>query len=330
MIGRALKWLMWTAVWLVAIGCAAWAFGALAFDFPNASLRRPVSLAFAAGVIGALLFLRGRWRKLAVIGSAFAVVLAWWLTLKPSNNRNWQPDVAQTAWAEINGDVVTLHNVRNCEYRTETDYTPQWETRQVRLSQITGIDFAINYWGSPWMAHPIVSFQFADSPPVCFSIETRKEVGESYSAIGGIYRQYELIYIVADERDVVRVRTNYRHSEDVYLYRSTVDPDHARVRFLDYITALNQLHEKPRWYNALTTNCTTSIRSQHAVTARAPWDWRILVNGKMDEMMYERQALVTGALPFAELKQRALINTRAQAADHDPNFSRIIREELPK
>lgn len=330
MIGRALRWLMWAAVWLVAMGCGAWAFGALAFDFPDASLRRPVSLVFAVALICVLIFLRGRRRKLFGVLAAFGIVLAWWLTLKPSNDRNWQPDVAQTAWAEIDGDVITLHNVRNCEYRTETDYTPQWETRQVRLSQITGIDFAINYWGSPWMAHPIVSFQFADVPPVCFSIETRKEVGESYSAIGGIYRQYELIYIVADERDVVRVRTNYRHGEDVYLYRSAVPPDHARVRFLDYITALNRLRDKPRWYNALTTNCTTSIRSQHAVAGRAPWDWRILLNGKMDEMMYERRVLVTGGLPFADLKQRSRINDRAQAADRDRNFSSIIREGLPK
>ena len=129
--------------------------------------------------------------------------------------------MAQEPWAEINGDEVTLHNVRNCDYRTETDYTPRWETRTVRLSQLTGIDLAINYWGSPWMAHPIASFQFADAPPLCFSIETRKEIGESYSAIGGLYRQFELIYIVADERDVIRVRTNFRHGEDVYLYRTT-------------------------------------------------------------------------------------------------------------
>jgi hypothetical protein len=134
-------------------------------------------------------------------------VLAWWLTLKPSNDGNWQPDVAQLAWADIEGDQFTFHNVRNCDYRTDTDYTPHWETRTVRLSQITGIDLAIDYWGSPWIAHPIVSFQFADTPPLCFSIETRKTVGQSYSAIGGLYRQYTLIYLVADERDVIRLRT---------------------------------------------------------------------------------------------------------------------------
>jgi Domain of unknown function (DUF4105) len=330
MILRALRGLAWTLIWLVAVGCAAWATGALVFDSPVAPLRLPIGLLFGLAMLGAVVFLKGEWRKLVAVGAGFGLVLAWWLTLRPSNNRNWQPDVAQTAWAEIDGDVVTLHNVRNCEYRTETDYTPHWETRKVRLSQIIGIDIAVNYWGSPWMAHPIISFQFADAPPVCFSIETRKEIGESYSAIGGIYRQYELIYVVADERDVIRVRTNYRHGEDVYLYRATVTPDHARVRFLDYLTALNQLRDHPRWYNAVTTNCTTSIRSQHAVASRAPWDWRILVNGKGDEMMFERKAIATAGLPFADLKQRSLINSTAQAADHDRDFSRRIREALPK
>ena len=118
------------------------------------------------------------------------------------------------------------------------------------------------FWGSPWIAHPIVSFQFADAPPLCFSIEIRKKLGQTYSTIGGLYRQYELIYIVADERDVIRLRTNYR-KEDVYLYRTTISPAHARERFLEYIHSLNALRNKPRWYNAITTNCTTSIRTQH-------------------------------------------------------------------
>ena len=186
---------------------------------------------------------------------------SWWRTLKPANEADWQPDVAQLAWAEINGDEVTLHNVRNCDYRTNTDYTPRWEMRTVRLSQITGIDLAIDYWGSPWIAHPIASFQFADAPPVCFSIETRVKKGQAYSALGGLYRRFELIYIVADERDVIRLRTNYR-MEDIYLYRTTFTPAEARERFLEYLRSLNGLREHPRWYNEITTNCTTSIRAQ--------------------------------------------------------------------
>lgn len=310
-------------LWLLALGCATWASGALYYDFPFA---RPIAAwGFVAVLLIAVIAIRGVYKKLAALLVGFALVLAWWLTLKPRNDRPWQPDVAQTAWAEINGDVVTIHNVRNCDYRTETDYTPRWETRTVHLSKLKGIDMAITYWGSPWMAHPIVSFQFEDALPVAFSIETRKEVGENYSAIGGLYRQYELIYIAADERDVIGVRTNYRQGEDSYLYRLMLTPDQVRDRFMEYLNAINSLHTEPRWYNALTTNCTTSIRTQHPEAKRAKWDWRMLVNGKGDEMLYERKGLAGSELPFAELKKRNHINARAKAADKADNFSQQIR-----
>jgi len=326
MIWHALRSFAWTLAWLIALGCAAWAFGALHYDSPVA--KTVVAWVFAAAIVTAILFLRGAAKKLGAVFVAFGLVLIWWLTLKPSNDGNWQPDVAQLAWADINGDEFTFHNVRNCDYRTDTDYTPHWETRTVRLSQITGIDLAIDYWGSPWIAHPIISFQFADTPPLCFSIETRKTVGQSYSTIGGLYRQYTLIYLVADERDVIRLRTNYRN-EDIYLYHTTVSLDRARERFLEYVRSLNALRTQPRWYNAITTNCTTSIRSQHPSKERIPWDWRILLNGKADELLYEHGALVTGGLPFAELKQRSLIDARAKRADASPDFSQLIRVGLP-
>jgi hypothetical protein len=305
----------------------AWSFGALHYDFPV--LKNAVAWIYLLGVIAALFVLRGAWKRLALVSGSFLLVLVWWFSQAPRNDRNWQPDVAQEAWAEIKGDEITLHNVRNCDYRTATDYTPQWETRTVRLSQITGVDLFINYWGSPYMAHPIASFQFADTPPLCFSIETRKEVGEKYSAIGGIYRQYELIYTAADERDVVRLRTNYRKDEEAYLYHTRVTPERARQRFMEYVNTINSLHEKPRWYNAITTNCTTAIRTQHPPGECLPWDWRMLVNGKGDEMLYERNAIVTDGLPFEELKKKALINTAAKAADKSVEFSRLIREDRP-
>jgi Domain of unknown function (DUF4105) len=319
--------LAWTIGWLVALGCAVWAFAAIYYDFPRFNVG--AAWAFAFAILAAIIFMRGMRRKLCATFFGFGLVLACWLTLKPSNSRMWQPDVARESWAVVNGDSVTLHNVRNCDYRTEADYTPHWATRTVRLSQLTGIDLAINYWGSPWMAHPIASFQFADGPALCFSIEVRKEIGESYSAIGGFFRQFELIYIVAEERDVIRVRTNFRRGEDVYLYRTTVTPEQTRERFMDYINALNELHAQPRWYNAATTNCTTSIRTQRAAARRPPWDWRILFNGKGDELMFERGVLATGGLSFAELKTRSLINVAAKRADGAPDFSRLIRIGLP-
>ncbi len=329
MIPRIASGIVWSLAWLIAAGFSAWATGAVFYDLPWPVLRRGAAGFMVLTFAAALIFLRGKWRKLAALHVLCGLVLAWWLTLQPSNHLAWQADVARTAHAEIAGDVVTLHNVRNCDYRTETDYIARWETRTVRLSQLTGIDMAINYWGSPWMAHPIVSFQFADTPPVCFSIETRKEAGESYSAIGGIYRQYELIYVVAEERDAIRVRTNFRKGEEVYLYHLNITPEKARTRFMDYLAALNELHVRPRWYNAVTTNCTTSIRTQHDAAHRAAWDWRILVNGKGDELMFERGNIVTAGLPFEDLKKRALINPAANAANDAPDFSRRIRDGRP-
>lgn len=310
-----------TLLCLVILIAFAWAFGALWYDGPGKAFAVLNALAVPAFFV----FLKPRRVKLGIFAAWFGLVLGWWLTLSPTNEADWQPDVAKLAWAEIEGDVVTLHNVRNFDYRSASDYTPRWETRTVRLSQMTGLDIAINYWGSPWMAHPILSFRFADAPPVSFSIETRKKKGQSYSAIGGLYRQYSLIFIAADERDVLRVRTNHRQGEDVYLYRSTLSPDQSRVRFQQYLSSLNDLREKPRWYNAITTNCTTAIRHQHPSSKRAPWNWRMLLNGKMDELLYDLKIIETGGLPFADLKKRAHINSAAQAAGNDPDFSKLIR-----
>ncbi len=325
---RVIRWVGELLVLLTAMIAIAWAFGAVWFDAPFGNANKFIAGLLALASVAALVFVRPFWSKVGVIALLFGGVLAWWLTLSPTNDSDWQPDVAQKAWADIQGDEVTFHNVRNCDYRTETDYTPRWETRTVRISQITGIDLAIDYWGSPWIAHPIVSFQFTGAPPLCFSIETRRKVGQTYSAIEGLYRQFELIYIVADERDVIRVRTNYR-DEDIYLYHTTISPARARERFLEYIHSLNALRNKPRWYNAITTNCTTSIRDQHPPNERVPWDWRILLNGKGDELMYERHFIVTSGLPFAELKARSLIDTRAIAANDSPDFSKLIRVGLP-
>ena len=325
---RVIRWVGELLVLFTAIIAIAWAFGAVWFDAPFGNANKFIAGLLALASVAALVFVRPFWRKVGVSVLLFGGVLAWWMTLSPTNDSDWQPDVAQKAWADIQGDEVTFHNVRNCDYRTETEYTPHWETRTVGISQITGIDLAIDYWGSPWIAHPIVSFQFTGAPPLCFSIETRRKVGQTYSAIEGLYRQFELIYIVADERDVIRVRTNYR-DEDIYLYHTTISPARARERFLEYIRSLNALRNKPRWYNAITTNCTTSIRTQHPPKERIPWDWRILLNGKGDELMYERHFIVTDGLPFAELKSRSLIDTRARAANDSPDFSQLIRVGLP-
>lgn len=327
---RCLQWLGLGLVWLVVLGLVGWAAAALAIDLPVPVLRLPVAIAFGAVVLAVIIFVRGMGRKLMACLVGFAAVLAWWLTISPSNDRAWQQDVTQTPWAEIDGDRITIHNVRNFDYRAEFDYTPRWEERSYDLSQIRGADIFLTYWGSPWIAHPIVSFQFGDGDHIAFSIETRKEVGEEYSAFKGFFRQYELVYIVADERDVIRLRTNYRAGEEVYLYRTAATPEAARSIFLDYLRSANELHETPVFYNALTSNCTTNIRIHTKVAAGnrfAPWDWRLLLNGKSDEFAYEYGRFISGDLPFPALKQQAHINQAGREADQAADFSARIRQD---
>ena len=311
---------------LLVLLLTGWAVAALYFDLlpeSSSSLRNVAAPGYGIAVIGTLLAFRGRGKGIAICVAGFVLVLAWWLTLKPSNDRTWQPDVAQTAWVEIDGDHVTIHNVRNCDYRTEGDYTPHWETRSFDLSQIRGMDIFFTYWGSPWIAHPIVSFQFGDHDYIAMSIETRKEVGEEYSAVRGFFRYYELIYTVSDERDVVRLRTNYRKGEQTYVFHTRATAEHARVTFLNYLKKINRIRNRPEWYNALTNNCTTNIA---ALAGEPQWDWRVLLNGRADQMLYERGDLATGNLPFAQLKEQAHINAAARAAGDAPDFSRRIRE----
>jgi hypothetical protein len=254
--------------------------------------------------------------------------MGWWLAIPPSNDRPWYPDVARLPYGTVNGHLLTLHNVRDFDYRSETDYRQHWETRTYDLNKLQGVDLFLSYWGSPAIAHTIASWEFADQPPLAISIEARKAEGQSYSAVRGFFRQYMLYYVVADERDVIRLRTNYR-GEEVYLYRIRMPLDHARALLLQYVADINRLAEHPRWYNALTQSCTTTIRYhlKHIGPTR-PWNWRILVNGYLDELMYQRDAIDT-SLPFPELRARSDITAKAKAADNSPDFSQRIREGLP-
>ena len=325
----ALRIVLWTGAavtWLLLLVWTLWAFGALWFDFPQESLRPWVAAVYAVLPVVVVLIVKPRWRAKLAVAMANLLVMLWWLSLQPRQYRDWKAEVAVTPYAEIDGDVVTLHNVRNFDYRTETDFTPRYETRRLDLKNLRGVDLFLNYWGSPYMAHPILSYDFGGDGRVCFSIETRPEKGEVYSALGGLYRMFELHYVVADERDVVRPRSNFRKDEDVYLYR--IKASRVRESFLEYVRAVNELHENPRWYNAVTNNCTTAIRQQRAASDRAPWDWRMLANGLGDELLYENGA-IDRSLPFAELKRISHINPRAHDAGDATDFSERIRVGLP-
>lgn len=320
--GRVLAWVVLSPV-------VAWSAAAIWIDGPP---QRWLAGLLAGGLalvsIGALAFLRPVRRAPIVVLVAFLAVLGWWLNIPASNEGDWQPDVAQLASASIDGNIVTLRNVRNFDWRSETDYSPRWETRRYDLSQLRGADMFLSYWGPRVIAHTIMSWEFADGRHLAISIETRKKKGQSYSALLGFFRQYEIYYVVADERDVIGVRALYR-GEDLFLYRMKVPPAQARAVLLDYLKEVNRLDARAEWYNALVHNCTTTIR-HHALDAGAgrPFDWRILANGYIDELGYERGQIDT-RLPFPELRRRSDITAKARAAYAGGGFSRRIRAGLP-
>ena len=244
----------------ILLGMLIWGTLAIFYsNLPSASLRTALSWAFALGSIAVLLFLRPRRRAVVVFLTVFAGVLLWWLSIPPSQNRDWQADVTALSSAEFDGDRVTIRNIRNIDYRSETDYTVRYYDKTFDLSKLRTADLFISFWDSPYIAHTIMSFGFGGNDYVAISIETRKSKDEEYSAIKGFFKQYELIYIVSDERDVVRLRTNLPRRK-----RLSVSPQRqARAGpyvFLDYFTYINHLKEQPEWYNALTHNCTTAIR----------------------------------------------------------------------
>jgi hypothetical protein len=320
---------MWVLAFVTLCLVTVWAAAAIFFDFPVTNLSLPGTIIYLISVVAVLIFLRFSWASLGICFALFAGVACWWCSIQATGKRDWQPEVTEAAWTERDGDKITIHNLRNFDYEPGQLATPRWETKVVDLSQLRGMDLSINFWGSTLICHPIVSFQFGPTDHVAISVETRMAEGQTYSTIRGFFKQFELIYIVADERDVIRVRTNYRH-EQLYLYRTSIKPDRARRIFLNYLQSVNAIHLQPQFYNALTDNCTTNVRMHTAATTAnpAPWDWRMLLNGTVDELVYENGGFASH-LPFTELKQISLIDAKAQAADQATDFSERIRIGLP-
>jgi len=328
-MARALGGLLRVAAATLTVLLALWGAAAIWIDGPaSRSLAGLVVAAFLAPVAVVLARVRPLFHACLWALAPCAAVLCWWLSIRPSNDRDWQPDVARTPTAERLGSVVTVRGVRDFDYRRETDFTERWQERRYDLDRVVGLDLFVSYWGPTLYAHTILSWDFEDSPPLAASIETRKEKGESYSAVLGFFRQFELVYVLADERDVVRLRTSYR-GEQVFLYRLTTSRAGARALLEQYLEEANALAREPAWYNAFTENCTTAIwRNVRALSPDNPFDWRLLANGHLDRMLYERGRVDT-SLPFAELRQRSDITDRAKACGSRDDFSRCIREGLP-
>jgi Domain of unknown function (DUF4105) len=328
---RSFKVLVRLLLTLALLLATLWGTSALWARLPFADMGRG---ALAAGfAIGMLLAIAQLWRgKLAAAAGVTAALwlplLGWWATILPSNNRDWQPDVAHVAAASIDGDVLTVRNVRNFNWRSDDDFDERWETRQYHLSQLQGADLFLSYWAGESIAHAIVSFNFADSDPLAFSIEIRKEKGEAYSATAGFFKTYELAIIAADERDVVKVRSTVR-GEDVRIFRLDMQRATALGLLNEYVVLANDVSAQPRWYNTLTANCTTMIFGMaRRLDPRTRLDWRILLPGQLPSYLRDRE-FVSRDVPLADLIAAARIGPRAAAPLPDPGFSARIRQGVP-
>ncbi len=317
---------------ILLAGMTAWGVLALTYFEPLSHALRPL-LAGLFGIAGlatlaALCRPQWRWRAVGSFLVLFVVLLGSWFQIAPTNDGQWRPEVAVLPYATIEGNLITVHNIRNFDYRTETDFTPAYYDATFDASKLDSVDLFAIYWMGPSVAHGIISFGFADGQHLAVSIEARSPHGAGYSTVSGFFRQYEVHYVVADERDVIRLRTNYRKNpvEDTYLFHLVSDPADMRRTFLNYIDKINSLKEHPEFYNSLTDNCITGIwQNARGNQHRPGFSWKLLMSGYAPEYLYEKGRLDT-SVPFEQLRQRAHINERAHAADKAADFSRRIRE----
>jgi hypothetical protein len=307
----------------------AWGALALAIAGPRPdALAKGLAAAWVLGMAASALFVRPWWAAVAGCAVLSVLLLGWWGTVRPSNDRDWQEDVSRAPWTERDGDLLTIHEVRNFHYRTTEDWDARWEDRTYDLSKIVGLDLLLSYWGPKAIAHAIMIWEFSDGRFLPISIEIRKEKGEEYSAVAGLFRKYEIIYVPADERDLVLLRTNHRR-ENVFVYRLATSPRNARRLLELYADDMNRLHANAEFYNALTTNCTTQVfRNFRALAIPIPADWRFLANGYLDQLLWELGAISREA-PFEQIRARSSIDERALAAGDVPEYSARIREGLP-
>lgn len=308
---------------LLALG-TAWAATATTIH-----LAAPVLwLAYAGLAIAALAALAARLcsrgRSWAVLAVAALAVAGWYQTIQPSQSRNWAAEVAHGVSYTRAGDIITLHNVRNFLWTSDTEAVPAWEDRSYDLTKLASVDMLTSVWDSPNIAHLIVSFGFTDSKHVAFSVEIRKEAHESFSTIGGFFRQFELALIAADEADVIRLRTNLRR-EDVHLFPVKLNAEQRQILLLAYLDLGNKLATEPQFYNTVTANCTSVVyRLVQVIKPDMPLDRRLLLSGQLPEYIDELGGL-PGDLPMDQRRQLAAITARAQGIGPNQDYSALIR-----
>lgn len=333
---RLFSFLLRLVLSLVALGVAAWGTGALVWRLPaSPAAAWGVAAIFAGVLLFAIVDLwRGRWPGPALAFLAIAALKLWWGAILPAHERDWIPELARLPKATIEGERLTIDNLRDFRWQSETSADERWISRSFELTKLEAADLALSYWSGEDVAHLIVSFVFREGPPLAFSIEVRREKSEEWSSIAGFFKQYELAYVAADERDIIGLRTHHR-GEDVRLYRLRATPQQTRDVLLAYVADINRLAATPRWYDTLTTNCTTlAYRLARGFSSswkvELPFDPRLLLTGRLPGYLRDVGAL-RADLPLEELVGRSRITARAKALPlDDPTFSARLREGLPE
>lgn len=312
---RFIRFLFYSLCLLVLALATLWMALGLWHHFPGDDQSRTFAIGGIAlvGLIASLSVFTRRWKLgVGLLGLVLAGFTFWWGSLEPPTDLKFAPDVARQVTGEIDGDVLTLENVRNFEWTGPYEATPNWTTRRYDLTQLETVDMFLSYWGGPLMAHFIVSFGFADGEQLAWSVEVRREVDGGFSPIADLFKTNTLAIIAADERDVVGVRSNYRN-EDVQLFRLRADKATARALLTQYVSDANALARQPEFYNSLTTNCTTVVaRMMQTIGNSLPLDWRLLANGYLPNYAYDHQALDTRH-SLQDLRALGRIDRRAKA-----------------
>ena len=324
---RMAEWIAPALMVLTAGVVTVWMAGAIFYDVGRGTgWGRLLAAGWVAGVATLFAVWHPVWQPFVLLVGLAAVFLGWWLRLKPSHDRDWEPSVAVLPRAVRDGDAVTVENVRNFEYRSLDDFTPRYEARTYHLANLKGADIIFFNWGVALMSHPVLVFDFGPDGRVCMSIEVRFRRGQPFSIARSLYRQQELIFLAADERDVILRRTKHGRPQEAHLYRFHATPDELRTAFLDYVRAINGIYETPRWYHGLTANCTTSF--YRLPNSRYRLDWRVLANGRLDRALYEDGRL-DRTLTFQELRRFAYLTDVANGAP-EAGCGDHIRRELER
>jgi hypothetical protein len=316
---------------LIIIFPAIWGGFALWYQIPGGQFLKGLCVvlwgAFSVAMVTAL------WQGRFAVGAiAFIValvgLLVWWTRLTPTNDHEWADDVARNTTGAVDGSRVELHNVRNFDWRSQTDYTQRWETRTYYLDHVRTVDMIMSYWKGPAIAHMLISFGFDDGAHVVFSVEVRRQRTQAFSEIGGFFKEFELSIIAADERDVVRLRTNVR-GEDVYLYRLQLPQEAMRSLFLGYVGEANSLIDSPRFYNTIAVNCTTLVyQMMKRIVGGLPLDHRLLFSGYLPKYVY-RVGGLDRRYTLEELRRLGRVTERARMSDRSESFSADIRRGMP-